>query len=78
MRNKDRPLPVTEVRTGLTERQRRRRRWYFAIMGACLLLILLAWNVVRLFSPGAAIVMSAVAAVLPPLAAFVANRDHGG
>jgi uncharacterized membrane protein YcfT len=78
MREKDRPAAVTDARTGLTERQRRRRRWYFAIMGVCLLLIVLAWNVVRLFSPGAAIAMSAVAALLPPLAVFVANRDSGG
>jgi hypothetical protein len=77
MRDKDRPVPVTDARTGLSERQRRRRRWYFALMGTCLVLILLAWNVVRLFSTGAAIVMSAVAAVLPPLAAYVANRDDG-
>ncbi len=75
MLDKDRPVEVTDARTGLTERQRRRRRWYFALMGTCLVLILLAWNVVRLFSTGAAVVMSAVAAVLPPLAAFVANRD---
>jgi hypothetical protein len=77
MRDKDRPVPVTDTRTGRSERQRRRRRWYFALMGTCLVLILLAWNVVRLFSTGAAIVMSAVAAVLPPLAAYVANRDDG-
>jgi hypothetical protein len=77
MRDKDRPVPVTDARTGLSERQRRRRRWYFALMGTCLVLILLAWNVVRLFSTGAAIIMSAVAAVLPPLAAYVANRDDG-
>jgi len=78
MRDKDRPTAVTDARTGLSERQRRRRHWYFALMGSCLLLILLAWNVVRLFSPAAAIAMSAVAAVLPPLAAYVANRDDGG
>jgi hypothetical protein len=77
MRHKDRPVAVTDARTGLSERQRRRRRWYFALMGTCLVLILLAWNVVRLFSPAAAIAMSVVAAVLPPLAAIVANRDFG-
>lgn len=73
-----RPVPVTDARVGLSERQRRRRRWYFTLMGCCLVLILLAWNVVRLFSPAAAIAMSAVAAVLPPLAAYVANRGNGG
>ncbi len=55
-----------------------RKQWYFVLMGTCLVLILLAWNVVRLFSPTAAVVLSAVAAVIPPLAAFVANRDFGG
>ena len=77
MRDKDRPVAVTDARTGLSERQHRRRRWYFALMGLCLVLVLLAWNVVRLVSTGAAVAMSAVAAVLPPLAAYVANRDRG-
>jgi hypothetical protein len=57
----------------LTERQAVRKRWYFTIMGLCLVLILLAWNVVRFYSTAAALVMSAVAAVLPPIAAVVAN-----
>jgi hypothetical protein len=78
VRDKDRPPTVTDARTGLRERQRRRRRRYFALMGTCLVLILLAWNVVRLFSPAAAIAMSAVAAVIPPVAALLANRDDGG
>ena len=42
-------------------------------MGTCLLLILLAWNLVRLWSPVAAVVMSAVAALLAPIAVIVAN-----
>ncbi len=42
-------------------------------MGACLLLILLAWNLVRLWSTTAAVVMSIVAALIPPVAAMVAN-----
>jgi hypothetical protein len=42
-------------------------------MGACLLLIVLAWNVVRLWSTTAAVAMSVVAAVIPPVAAIVAN-----
>jgi hypothetical protein len=50
-----------------------RRRAYFALMGGCLLLILLAWNVVRHWSTTAAVVMSIVAAVIPPIAAIVAN-----
>ena len=32
------------------------RRAYFLIMGSCIALILLAWNVVRLFSVTAAII----------------------
>lgn len=50
-----------------------RRRAYFTIMGTCLLLIVLAWNVVRLWSTTAAVVMSVVAAVLPPSAVIVGN-----
>ena len=42
-------------------------------MGGCLVLILLAWNVVRLWSTTAAVVMSIVAALIPPIAAMVAN-----
>ena len=42
-------------------------------MGTCVVLILLAWNVVRLWSVPAAVVMSLVAAVLPPTAAIVGN-----
>ncbi|MFC5906082.1 DUF3099 domain-containing protein [Streptacidiphilus monticola] len=54
--------------------QSRRRHAYFALMGTCVLLILLAWNVVRLVSVPAAIAMSVVAMVIPPVAAIVANR----
>ncbi|GAB4006308.1 DUF3099 domain-containing protein [Nocardioides ultimimeridianus] len=50
-----------------------RKRAYFLIMGTCLVLIVLAWFVVRLFSTPAAIAMSVVAAVLPPIAAITAN-----
>lgn len=51
----------------------RRRRLYFALMGSCVVLILLAWNVVRLWSVQLAVAMSVVAAVLPPIAAIVGN-----
>ncbi len=54
------------------------RKAYFAMMGLCVLLIVLAWNVVRFYSTTAAVVMSAVAAVIPPAAAIVANRGRGG
>ena len=42
-------------------------------MGSCLVLILLAWNVVRFWSIPAAVAMSVVAAVIPPVAAIVGN-----
>ena len=77
MADDDQPQSVTDAAPSLTERQRVRRRRYFILMGICVLLILLAWNVVRLFSTTAAIAMSAVAAVIPPIAAVVANRDSG-
>ena len=51
----------------------KRKRCYFALMGTCVVLILLAWNVVRIWSTTAAVVMSVVAAVIPPLAAFLGN-----
>ncbi|WP_307833204.1 DUF3099 domain-containing protein [Pimelobacter simplex] len=66
------------MRSSQSERLRRRKRWYFALMGLCLLLIVLAWNVVRLWSTTAAVIMSAIAAVLPPVAVIIANwgEDH--
>ena len=66
-------VTVTGVRRPQSERLRRRQRWYFALMGLCLLLIVLAWNLVRLWSTSAAVAMSVVAAVLPPLAVVIAN-----
>lgn len=50
-----------------------RRRAYFALMGGCVLLIVLAWDVVRFWSTTAAVAMSLVAAVIPPVAAIVGN-----
>lgn len=47
-------------------------------MGICILLIVLAWNLVRLYSVPAAIAMSVVAALIPPVAAIVANGRRGG
>jgi hypothetical protein len=56
-----------------------RRSTYFWLMGLCIALIVLAWNVVRLWSTTAAVLMSIVAAVIPPTAAIIANRGgHGG
>ena len=44
------------------------------LMGSCVLLIVLAWNVVRLWSVPLAVAMCVVAMVIPPVAAIVANR----
>ncbi|MFJ2959469.1 DUF3099 domain-containing protein [Streptomyces sp. NPDC087270] len=52
----------------------RRRHWYFAMMGTCVVLFVLAWSVVRLWSVQAAIGMCLFAMVIPPVAAIVANR----
>lgn len=54
----------------------RRKRAYFLLMGTCVVLIGLAWFVVRLFSTPAAIAMSVVAAVIPPVAAITANWNE--
>ncbi|QYJ03079.1 DUF3099 domain-containing protein [Nocardioides panacisoli] len=74
-----RPLfSISGVRRSQGDRLRRRQRWYFALMGVCLALILLAWNLVRMWSTEAAVAMSVVAAVIPPIAVVVANwgEDH--
>jgi hypothetical protein len=55
-----------------------RKKSYFWLMGTCLVLILLAWNVVRFWSVTAAVVMSVIAAVIPPIAAIVGNRGGNG
>jgi hypothetical protein len=43
-------------------------------MGTCVVLIIVAWQVVRHFSVLAAIIMSAVAVGIPPVAVIIANR----
>lgn len=50
-----------------------RKRAYFCLMGFCVLLIVLAWTVVKDVSLVAAAVMTFVAAVIPPVASTVAN-----
>ena len=50
-----------------------RERTYLVMMGVCVLLIVLAWTLIWRYSVIAAVVMSAVALVLPPVAAIVAN-----
>lgn len=53
--------------------ERHRRRIYFAIMIPCLTLIITAWTIVQFFSTTAAVAMSVVAMVMPPIAAIMAN-----
>jgi hypothetical protein len=50
-----------------------RNRAYFVLMGSCLALVISAWTVVRLYSVLAAVIMSVVAMVIPPIAVMVAN-----
>lgn len=60
-------------RPGRPLRLSTRKKAYFAMMGTCLVLIVLAWTLIWRFSVTAAVVMSAVALVVPPAAAIVAN-----
>lgn len=53
--------------------RRPQQRAYFILMGTCIGLILLAWNLVRFWSVTAAVVMSGIAALIPPVAAIVGN-----
>jgi hypothetical protein len=78
MRRDRRSFSVSDVAEAQGARLRRRQRWYFVLMGICLALIVLAWNVVRLWSTTAAVAMSVVAAVIPPVAVLIANwgEDH--
>ncbi|GAB2728669.1 DUF3099 domain-containing protein [Nocardioides pakistanensis] len=78
MRREPTRFSLSNAAESQSARLRRRRRWYFALMGTCLALIVLAWNVVRLWSTTAAVVMSVIAAILPPVAVLVANwgEDH--
>jgi Protein of unknown function (DUF3099) len=53
-----------------------RDRLYFALMGLCAGMFVLAWAVVRLYSVTTAVVMSAVAlAIPPPIAVIIANAE---
>jgi formate hydrogenlyase subunit 4 len=56
------------------EPPRQDKRRYFVLMGVCIALFVLSWAVVVRYSVLAAVVMSAVALVIPPVAAIVANR----
>ncbi|MGW5353864.1 DUF3099 domain-containing protein [Streptomyces sp. NPDC004031] len=48
------------------------------MMGTCVVLFVMAWAVVRLWSVPAAIVMCLVAMTIPPFAAIVANKRRPG
>jgi hypothetical protein len=50
-----------------------RNRAYFLLMGLCLTLVTVSWTIVRLYSVTAAVVISVVAMVIPPIAVIVAN-----
>jgi hypothetical protein len=55
------------------EPPRQDKRLYFVLMTICVGLFVLSWAVIRLYSVIAAVVMSAVALLIPPFAAIVAN-----
>jgi Protein of unknown function (DUF3099) len=50
-----------------------RNRVYFLLMGGCIAAVVLAWTVVRIFSVTAAIVISVIVGLIPPVAAIIAN-----
>jgi hypothetical protein len=50
-----------------------RNRGYFLLMGVCVTLFILSWAVIRFYSLVAAVVISVVAMVIPPIAVMVAN-----
>ena len=49
------------------------KRWYFALMTLCIGLFVLSWAVLDRFSTLAAVIVSAVALVIPPFAVIIAN-----
>lgn len=52
-----------------------REHVYFILMGTCLLLIVLAWTLIWHYSVVAAVAMSAVALIIPPVAVIIANAS---
>jgi hypothetical protein len=65
--------PPRRRRPGLPLGLGTRERAYLILMGVCVLLIVLAWTLIRYYSVTAAVVMSAVALVVPPVAAIIGN-----
>ena len=55
-----------------------RNRLYVALMALCVGLFVLAWAVVRLYSVTVAVVMSAVALAIPPIAVIIVNAGDEG
>lgn len=55
-----------------------RNRLYLALMALCVGLFVLAWAVVRLYSVTVAVVMSAVALAIPPIAVIIVNAGDEG
>ena len=55
-----------------------RNQLYFALMALCVGLFVLAWAVVRLYSATVAVVMSAVALAIPPIAVIIVNAGDEG
>jgi len=49
------------------------KRRYFVLMGICIGMFVVSWAVVDRYSVLAAVVLSAVALVIPPFAAIIAN-----
>lgn len=68
------PEPVAP-RAPVPASPRRRFLRYALIMGTCFLLIVMAWTWVRFYSVPAAVIMSLIAALLPPFAAVLTNAD---
>lgn len=58
------------------QQRQRQERWYLVLMTTCVVLLAVAWFLVRLWSTPAAIGMSLFAALLPGVAVVVANRGH--
>lgn len=54
----------------------RQMRWYLWLMGSCVVILALAWFLVRLWSVPLAIGMSVVAAFIPPIAVIIANAGR--
>lgn len=52
---------------------RRDKRLYFILMAICIGLFVLAWAVLDRYSVTAAVVVSAIALVIPPFAVIIAN-----